>query len=138
MTTAEQIILVINTLCEKFGIAIDWTAENVAPYIEALGTKLVAYGVWSSIATIAVCVVMSILSVALVRRLHPVFKNGMENSRYHEDDWGIGMCLMYAALVILNLVCIIMVICNVYNIVKCLTFPELYVFEYVQNLITTN
>ena len=33
---SEQIIEVLNALCEKFGIAIDWTAENVMPYLTDL------------------------------------------------------------------------------------------------------
>ena len=31
MTVSEQIIQVIDALCEKFGIAIDWTTQNIIP-----------------------------------------------------------------------------------------------------------
>ena len=41
MTVSEQIIQVVDMLCEKFGMAIDWTGENVIPYIEVLCKKLV-------------------------------------------------------------------------------------------------
>ena len=30
----DEIIKVINDLCGKFGIAIDWTSSNVIPYLE--------------------------------------------------------------------------------------------------------
>lgn len=36
MTVSEQIISVLDALCEKFGIAINWTEENVIPYVEIL------------------------------------------------------------------------------------------------------
>lgn len=29
---AEQIVEVLNALCEKFGIAVDWSSENVVSY----------------------------------------------------------------------------------------------------------
>lgn len=138
MTTAEQIILVINTLCEKFGIAIDWTAENIAPYIEVLGSKLVTYGVWSSTATIVICVVLQALGVAFVKRLQPTFIDRIKNGGSSAGDWEIARCLMYVALAVICLICACMIICDVYRIVECLTFPELYIFEYVQDLIVTN
>ena len=36
MNFSQEIINVLDYLCNKFGIAIDWTSENVIPYIEEL------------------------------------------------------------------------------------------------------
>lgn len=33
MTVSDQIINVLDALCEKFGLVIDWTSENVVPYL---------------------------------------------------------------------------------------------------------
>ena len=49
MTVSEQIIQVIDALCEKFGIVVDWTNENVFPYLETLCEKLIAYEIATSI-----------------------------------------------------------------------------------------
>lgn len=39
ITLSDQIISVLDALCEKFGIAIDWTSQNVIPYIQLLAKK---------------------------------------------------------------------------------------------------
>lgn len=53
MTVSDQIIQVLDNLCEKFGLAIDWTSENVIPYLTTLCTKLVSYEIWTSVAWLA-------------------------------------------------------------------------------------
>lgn len=35
----EEIIKVLDALAEKFGLAIDWTSNNVIPYLETLCGK---------------------------------------------------------------------------------------------------
>ena len=49
MEISEQVIKVLDAVCDKFGIAIDWTSNNVIPYIEHLGNKIIAYDICMSI-----------------------------------------------------------------------------------------
>lgn len=46
---SNQIIEVLNDICNKFGLAIDWTSKNVQPYLQELMTKCVAYKFATSI-----------------------------------------------------------------------------------------
>ena len=46
---SEEIIKVLDDLAKRAGIAIDWTSENVIPYLIELGSKLVKYELWMSI-----------------------------------------------------------------------------------------
>lgn len=41
MSMSEQVISVIDVICDKFGIAIDWTSENILPYIQELFQKYI-------------------------------------------------------------------------------------------------
>lgn len=36
MSISNEIIRVIDDLCEKLGIAIDWTADNILPILKSL------------------------------------------------------------------------------------------------------
>ncbi len=36
---SNQIIEVLNEICNKFGLAIDWTSKNVQPYLQELIAK---------------------------------------------------------------------------------------------------
>ena len=40
---SSQFIEIFDHLCQKFGIAIDWTAQNVVPYITALCGRFIKY-----------------------------------------------------------------------------------------------
>lgn len=40
---SDQIIKVLDNLCEKFGLAIDWSSKNIQPYLEELMAKAVNY-----------------------------------------------------------------------------------------------
>ena len=76
MTVSEQIIQVINALCEKFGIAINWTSENVIPYLETLCRKLITYEISTSIFWMVIMTLVSIASIVATRKFYPTFKDG--------------------------------------------------------------
>lgn len=39
MMMNQQIIEIFDTLCEKFGVVIDWTSNNVLPQLQILVKK---------------------------------------------------------------------------------------------------
>lgn len=46
---SDEIIKVLDALAEKFGIAVDWTRQNIQPYIEDLCHRIVGYELTTSI-----------------------------------------------------------------------------------------
>lgn len=50
MTVSNQIIAVLDAICEKFGIVIDWTASNIMPYLQDLCKRIVTYEIATSVA----------------------------------------------------------------------------------------
>lgn len=128
MTVSDQIIEVLNALCEKFGIALDWGNENIIPYVTTLGEKLVNYGIWSSAAWIVICAIATIICIATLK--------GKTMEALYDDDDFIGD-ILYIVVCCVGLFAIAGVIGNTFEIIKCLTFPELYIFEYIQGLINS-
>lgn len=135
MTVSEQIIQVIDALCDKFGIAVDWTGKNILPYIETLCGKLITYEIGTSIAWMAIMILSSVGSIIAAKKLAPTFKKGLKEQGTLDDDWTIGTWLAIAGLVIVNLATIIVVVVQVMDIIQCVTFPEMYIFEYISILI---
>jgi uncharacterized membrane protein len=129
MTVSDQIIQVLDALCEKFGIAIDWTSANIVPYVAVLCTKLVNYEIWTSVAGMAIAVVLSIIGIILVVALREKMRNAMDNY----DAWPF---LLYAVVACVWLATIIILCFETMDIIKCVTFPEMYVFEYVKGVIS--
>lgn len=133
MTVSEQIIQVINTLCEKFGIAINWTSENVIPYIEVLCRKLVTYEICTSVMWIVFWLALSISAMIATKKFYPAFKAGLDD--WDNDGWIFGTVFSIAGLVIIYITSIAVITIETGDIIKCLTFPEMYVFEYVSALL---
>ena len=52
VTFSSQFIEIFDHLCQKFGIVIDWTAQNVIPYITALCGRIANYLIFKNISLI--------------------------------------------------------------------------------------
>lgn len=139
MSVSEQIIQVIDALCEKFGIVINWTSDNVIPYIEVLGKKLVTYEICTSIVWIFIMLSLSISSIIAAKKLTPIFKKNIKETTNSwglcTSDWDIGAIFAIIGFVALNGTSIIVIIYQIMDIIKCFTFPELYIFEYISKFI---
>lgn len=130
MTVSDQIIQVLNVLCAKFGIVIDWTSENVIPYLSVLGDKLVAWEIWSSVAWMGIMVALSIAGIIGAKSLNSSLKRSMD-----DIDYTICLTLIIIAAAVLCLVTIIVLGTQIMDIIKCVTFPEMHIFEYIKSLI---
>ena len=112
---SDELIKTFDYLLSQFGIAVDWTSENVIPYLQTLAEKLVRFEINTSIMWLVIGVVGLIVGVWM-------FVKDIK-------DWDTGICLIGGILII-----VAGVICcwQVYDIIKCVSFPELYVFEYIK------
>lgn len=137
MTVSEQIIQVIDALCEKFGIAVNWTSENVVPYLEILCEKLVAYEICTSVVWMVIMTLVSIGSIVATKKLYPTFKNGCEKDAksYCDIGWEVGSAVAIIALVIINFATICVLVTQIMDIIQCIVFPEMYIFEYISALV---
>lgn len=83
---SNQIIEVLNEICNKFGMAIDWTSKNVQPYLQELMTKCVAYKFATSIMWlifgILVCAIGSVLAKMAVGSWKKYKKRTIYRLRY--------------------------------------------------------
>lgn len=136
MTVSEQIISVINILCEKFGIVIDWTTENAVPYLEILFSKLINYEIATSIVKMAIIILLSIGSIVATKKFYPTFKDGWRKNAESNCDigWQVASVFAIIGLIIINFVAILVVNAQIMDIIQCTIFPEMYIFEYVKSL----
>lgn len=116
MTMSSQIIEVLDHLCAKFGIVIDWSATNVVPYMQELMTKFANWEIGTSKVWICVGVCMLILSLAIIIA-----------GRFLE--WG-GIELLFTVPCIVVFAWVIVE--QAIDIVTCNTFPEKIIFDYIQ------
>ncbi len=131
-TVADQIIQVIEYLGQKFGIAINWSAENVLPIAQTLMERLARWCIAQNVFFVALSFVGLIVGIIIFSlSAHKMPKL----DRY--DSFGETMCiggvLLFGSMVVVSTIGLYV---NTYHLVQSICFPELAVFEYIQSFIS--
>lgn len=124
---SEEIIKVLDNLGEKFGIAIDWTSQNVMPYIQDLAGRYIQYNNLIAIMQIILSVILIIAGIACIIKLVKWTKKDKD----YDDElffWGILGSLFLIALGI----CLI--IAKTMGIIQNIYMPEITILEYIKSL----
>ena len=75
---SNEMINVLNKLAEKFGIVIDWTSDNLAPYLTDLYGKIVTYNRFIYTAGEIFGLVVMIICGVLIYRMHKRAQNSYD------------------------------------------------------------
>ncbi|WP_252251299.1 hypothetical protein [Clostridium sp. VAP52] len=136
MNLNEQLIQVIDTLCEKFGIAIDWTNSNIVPYLQELSKRIVNYDLTKRTisALFGICILM--LCLYTIKFMCKDFKK--------EED-GIFFCYSYGnkEMTFLGIVALIIIIfssifftvgifTDISHIIQDIFLPEQTILEFAR------
>lgn len=125
---SNQIIEVLNEICNKFGLAIDWTSKNVQPYLQELMGKCVAYKFATSIMWLIFGIVVCILGSVLARMVVGSWEK-YQKEPYSDYDAGYFFWSMVSG--VLLTVGIVMVVYNITTMIACKTFPEKVVLDMI-------
>ena len=137
MEVSEQVIKVLDAVCDKFGIAIDWTNNNIIPYIQQLGNKIITYDICMSIIRLVIgCVLPLTVAIFIKKFLNQKKLEAKENKTindyYYTDgslDEGGWWC--YAMIIVLIIIAIILTTSNIQDIIQDVVFPEKTIIEFI-------
>ena len=130
MTVSEQIIQVLDNLGEKFGLAIDWSSENILPYANELMNKAVSYELWIHITALTLIVIGMTLSWI-------IFLKTIKNKDFDWHDYKFGP-IAFVSIIVAAVFSMIFIFCAIDcipTIIACLTFPEKVIFDMVQSML---
>lgn len=115
---SEDVIEILEYLCDKLGIAFDWTNQNIVPYLGELIDKFIQWQVGTSVVWIIISILTAIFASVIFITL--------EKHRWIEDT-------TRTVLILIFLVCALIVISKqVFDIVECYTFPEKAIYDWIQ------
>ena len=104
--------------------------------MEVLCEKLVKYEIGTSIAQMVIWLILSLGSIVVIKKFKPIFKAGLERDKHSFGvGWEFATGFALFGLACLYIKTVVTVNNEIMDIIKCATFPEMYVFEYVQGLI---
>lgn len=112
MTFSKEIIEILDYIGGKFGIAIDWSSDNVLPYVRQLCEKYIAFEMATSIAWLIVGVILAIIGLLFIKA-----------------DWD---GLQWIVIIMLCMIGLAMIGQQVYDIIACNTFPEMKIIEFIK------
>lgn len=119
---SNEIIKILDAVCDKFGIAIDWTAQNVMPQVEQICSHIVQYELWtSSLWIIFALIVLIIGTIICVKTL----------KKAHERSNGDMVFAMGLILVIIYLLFFHILIAKFSDVITALTFPEKTILDFI-------
>ena len=119
MQVSDEIIKVLEYMCDKVGVTIDWTSNNVLPYVQQLGEKFIRWEIGTSISWIVISIISVVVAFLIVKFAD---MDGLEN-------------LIFATVIILAT---IIIGCQIFDIIKCYTFPEKAIYDYIQEYLRMN
>ncbi|MBO5037732.1 MAG: hypothetical protein J6D42_11720 [Clostridia bacterium] len=132
-TVADQIIQVIEYLGQKFGIAIDWSAENVLPLAQTLMERIARWCIAENVFFVALSLVgliVGIIIFSISAQKLPKLDSYDEDEHEYRATLYIGGIIIF---VIIGIAGAIGLCVNTYHLVQSICFPELAVFEYIQS-----
>lgn len=132
-SVSDQIIAVIDQLCEKFGIAIDWSSETVIPYLEDLVYRFSMYKMISILLTYSVLFV--VLGLITFFSYKYIKKKGKNFKPEYETLDFINQLVFFISIIVLSITGISFIIGGIPDTVSANVFPERLMINYIMNLI---
>lgn len=150
MTASKQIIEILDAIGDKLGIAIDWTSENVWPYLKDLMEKYVRYVVVNKIfliiTSILVFFAIGVFATKCTKQYQKALSSKQNNFFWSYDstcccvspiDPDRPTLLGITFSVALGMIFMVVFIKSVARLIECFTIPELIVFDYIKDLLST-
>lgn len=123
MQISSELIKIFEYLGEKLGLTIDWTSQNVLPYIKQLCEKFIMWEINTSYAWIWIAGVAIVIGL-IVTILLQVF-----------SDLDCGHWVVFCIVTVISLA---IIGCQVFDIIECRYFPEKAIYDYIQSYMTTH
>lgn len=124
MTVSNQIIAVLDAICEKFGIVIDWTASNIMPYLQDLCKRIVSYEIATSVAWIILQVFIVVLAFHIRnKKVKPIAESD-------GDDYSLSGYTIVCA--IITVIAFIVICVQAVDIVRAFTIPEITIYKFAK------
>ena len=131
MSVSNQIIEVLDHIGNKFGIAIDWSSENILPMVQTLCEKYIRWEICSSVFYIAALIVL-LGGYALFVKIYDKLADPDDKWDF---DYNMIPVVIVAVGIILTIAAVVIIGPEAEEIIKCCTFPEMKMIEYVSTLI---
>ena len=122
MSFSSQFIEVLDALCSKIGIAIDWTSQNIVPYATDLAARIITYEISTSAAWIVIAAIVFLVAWKMTKNL------------CKEDAFDDGGFLGWAIRIVVGILCFGKIGFEVFDIIEAVALPEKTLYDFITEL----
>lgn len=123
MTFSEQFIHVMDEIFKRVGIMVDWTSQNVVPYLVDFADRFIQYQIVIDSANLLAVVAIDVALIILTRKNH-------KKDKYSEVTYGLGVATAVALFFSLILIPIF-----AQELLQSIFIPEVTIIEELMTLI---
>lgn len=124
MSFSSQFIEVFDALCDKIGIAIDWTSQNVVPYVTDLATRIITYEISTSVAWIVIAAIVFLIFWKMTKN--------MCKADAFDGEWFLGWAIRIAV----GIFCFSEIGFEVFDIIEAVALPEKTLYDFITGLMS--
>lgn len=119
---SSEMINVLNKLAEKFGVMIDWTSDNLAPYLTELYSRIVTYNRFVYTAGEIIGAVVLIVCGVLIYRMY-------KRARNEWGEYGVFETIVTNAAAFISIVAAALMIKHIGNALSAWILPEKLILQ---------
>ena len=129
---SEEIIKILDNLGEKIGITIDWTSENILPYLQDLMSRFIGLKNVQAIMWVVISAIIILVTILIIAGTIKYIKKQDKASHEYEDK--VFVCgLIDFAIGMLTIIFLTILLCNTFGLIQNIYTPELTLLEYITN-----
>jgi hypothetical protein len=128
----KEILEALNQLTDKFGIAVDWSNQNALPYLRELMGRLVRYEIITSVVWLIVGALFVLSAIWWLKFIKYARKKYEDIG--HFNDWDVAANVAMFVMIIMVLLGIIIVLCQIDDIIQCVVLPEGIILKYIKGV----
>lgn len=132
---SQEIIKVLDNLAQKFGVAIDWTSQNILPYLQDLMSRYISLQNAYAVTWIVISAIILIISFIIMFKSINKIKKDSKQIKFYDvlDDspsafFGI-ICSSFFILIFS-----VVILCNIFGLFQNIFTPEITILNYLRSI----
>ena len=137
----KELCNVIDKIAEKIGVAIDWSNENVMPYIQDIMQRYRTMNIVNNIIVMTVCAIIITICVIGAVKITKGIINGLQNTEssiwFDADYDAVSIFSMMTSIIIaISFLISVIVLCGaIWELMGWLYVPEVKLLEVLKGVI---
>lgn len=127
---SEEIIKILDDLGNRLGIAIDWTSNNVMPYLQDLMQRFIGLKNTQALIWIIISlVIILVIALIIVKTIKYIKKQEKSDYEYEDKVFYIVMADLIIGFIALAFA--ITMFCNIFGLLQNIYTPEITIINYI-------